>query len=881
MHGIQRQLHLQRETAGRASSTVAIVFALALFALSAEAQPARTWTGQWIWDRPSGEDRNVYVYFRRSFSLAQSPAEATVYLTADSRYQIWVNGRFAGRGPVRAPKGRLYYDTYNIAPHLHSGENVLAVLVHQFGDGTEFYIPGRSGLLLDAELRTAPGSTIQRISTDASWRALRSTAWDENSPRENDGNGFLEIFDFRREPAGWNTTGFEDSGWLQPSVIGSHPMEPWPEIVARDIPFLTEGDIRATSIASSGEVVRSVPAQPQSIAEQVWMEPIRPVSSVQFANLTGLTTRAGPPAQITTPQDGMDAVIVLDFGRVIAGFPYVDVEGPAGAVVDISFSEWLRYGRVTSVKAPVKFLTYTGKRMYSTDRITLRQGRQKWQRFFHSSFRYLQLTVRHASSPVTIHATGALFHVYPFNSRGTFRSSDIALNMIWATGAYTVLLSTADAFMDCPWREKGQWMDMVTPLASYQAFGDSAIAARYLRTSGASQDADGRMYFPYPSSLVFELPDQTTWWVQHLWQYFLYFGDAALVQEQYPRVARIGEWFRQHRNARGLLDVNWSFPGDRLLWPWIDHGHRWPTGNIPGIKLGEFAAMNAFYYKFLVDAANLARVAGQTADAAAFENEAKQLKVSFNGAYWDESQKYYWDDPERTIPGDHASILAVLYGLAPADRQQQILNRLAASESAAAIGPHFYFFLLDALAKAGMHAQALDVVRIRWGGLLVEGATTWWEQWSVMFDLFGRHWPPEANHHLSLVHGYGAAPTYYLSTSVLGIRPNAPGFSKAVIAPLTGGLAWAEGTVPTPRGNISVSWRQEGATFLMTARTPTTVPAIVSLPRGSAAEIAVNGITIWRNGAVTGSVPGVRVLGPTLDRVVLDVTPGQYQFTSR
>src|SRR5688572_16273062 len=80
--------------------------------------PTRVWTGQWIWTEGEAAPRNSYTYFRKSFNLEREPKEGKLHLTADSRYQLWVNGAFAGRGPVRSDRRYLYYDTWDVTPRL-------------------------------------------------------------------------------------------------------------------------------------------------------------------------------------------------------------------------------------------------------------------------------------------------------------------------------------------------------------------------------------------------------------------------------------------------------------------------------------------------------------------------------------------------------------------------------------------------------------------------------------------------------------------------------------------------------------------------------------------------------------------------------------------
>jgi hypothetical protein len=77
--------------------------------------------------------------------------------------------------------------------------------------------------------------------------------------------------------------------------------------------------------------------------------------------------------------------------------------------------------------------------------------------------------------------------------------------------------------------------------------------------------------------------------------------------------------------------------------------------------------------------------------------------------------------------------------------------------------------------------------------MLEKGATTFWETFP---STTGKHWSR------SLCHGWSAAPAYFLSTQILGIQPAEPGYTHVLITPHTYGLHHAEGTVPTPRGDI-------------------------------------------------------------------------------
>src|SRR5688572_10039817 len=64
--------------------------------------------------RPFEQESNRFVYFRRVFELSSAPQNALLHISADGRYQLFVNGAFIGRGPARCDPAYQYYDSYEI-----------------------------------------------------------------------------------------------------------------------------------------------------------------------------------------------------------------------------------------------------------------------------------------------------------------------------------------------------------------------------------------------------------------------------------------------------------------------------------------------------------------------------------------------------------------------------------------------------------------------------------------------------------------------------------------------------------------------------------------------------------------------------------------------
>src|ERR1700733_10136856 len=89
---------------------IGIVFCagLAIIPLSTQAQSLQQ---SMIWSPSSPPGTQVYLAFRKSFFLATNPPQASMQIFADSRYILWVNGRYVLRGPCRFDWHGPQYDT--------------------------------------------------------------------------------------------------------------------------------------------------------------------------------------------------------------------------------------------------------------------------------------------------------------------------------------------------------------------------------------------------------------------------------------------------------------------------------------------------------------------------------------------------------------------------------------------------------------------------------------------------------------------------------------------------------------------------------------------------------------------------------------------------
>ena len=80
-------------------------------------------------------------------------------------------------------------------------------------------------------------------------------------------------------------------------------------------------------------------------------------------------------------------------------------------------------------------------------------------------------------------------------------------------------------------------------------------------------------------------------------------------------------------------------------------------------------------------------------------------------------------------------------------------------------------------------------------------------------------------------------PAYFLPAYVLGVQPAAPGFTRVRIEPNLTDLDFAEGTIPTPLGEIALRWERLPQLH-GTLTLPPGMKGDVILPNGRIQEIS-------------------------------------------
>ena len=145
------------------------------YVFSKNCQKPSPWLAQWIW---LAGDAGEAGWFRKEITLAEAPQRVAAWLTADNKYQLFVNGRLVSRGPVDMGRDyaggnthRWFYDYRDLTPFFAKGTNVIAAKVFQHCDNV--ISRGKPGFLFEADL-TLPAQSNLTVKSDPTWTAIQA-----------------------------------------------------------------------------------------------------------------------------------------------------------------------------------------------------------------------------------------------------------------------------------------------------------------------------------------------------------------------------------------------------------------------------------------------------------------------------------------------------------------------------------------------------------------------------------------------------------------------------------------------------------------------------------------------------------------------------------
>jgi len=435
---------------------------------------------KWIWCKTKGE--NCYCYFRKDFVIDETLLQAKLQITADTNYQVWINGRYVGQGPCPGKWPTVFVDEYNVARHVESGKNTICVLVHYPAVTTNIHVPHHSGLAAELILDDADGNR-DVIATGGRWKAKASRAWRKKVPRRTHATGFCECYDARKAPRNWLEIHFNDTQW--PAAVEVRPGKA--VFLPRMVPPLKEFFQAPAKLKDIWKIKSNDwPKDLSKLTPFMDTEPIEKWESSRAKELKRKFSTACSDMAAKSIKPG--AALTFDFGEQTVGQIEFDLEAPAGVVIDFYGTETLRKGRPWGFRKNGNYAS----------RYVTRNGRQQWRTFGWTGLRYLHIVFRNGNDKILLHRIGVHYRASDTPYTASFSCSDPLINDIWEIGLRTIQLCKQEVSVDCPTREQAAyWHDgILVGLWSLYLTGDASHLKHLLLSGEYTQLPDGQLSSP-------------------------------------------------------------------------------------------------------------------------------------------------------------------------------------------------------------------------------------------------------------------------------------------------------------------------------------------------------------------------------------------------
>lgn len=495
----------------------------------------------------------------------------------------------------------------------------------------------------------------------------------------------------------------------------------------------------------------------------------------------------------------------FDFGQTNAGwleFESADLDGN----VEMSISEY-NQPPVYAANYPQK--TMAPKKYGNTYRLELNPE-------LYEGVRFGWIHVRSFSKSWHIKGLRLVCQVRPVNYRGSFTCSDTMLTKIWYTGAYTVKLNLLKDYLGAILMNRGDrfsWTGDAHPAqaAAMVAFGNYDFIKKNI---------------DYTSTQSNGIKSYALYWVLSLLDYYRYTGDVATLNKYLNNACnKLDEAYKEFGTNPNLEFFGW----DERLGAGFEHPNLPEPQNaykMLSIRLWkEFAeTMEKLGNTALYDKYN-----GYASEKVALIKKDKQWYAQF---------------------GLHAGADAVNTGFLTGEEKKAIYEKNFADRvNRISYSPFNQYFVIQAFAGMNKYDEALGSIVDLWGGQVLYGGTTFFEDYRPSWNIaVQKNGPVPGNQcgFTSLCHPWSAGVTKWLSEEVLGIKPTSPGFATFDIIPHLGGtLTSVSGSTPLLKGEISASF--DLTTGLCSVSLPVGTVGRIGIPKAGKkiSRIMINGVLVW------------------------------------
>ena len=435
---------------------------------------------------------------------------------------------------------------------------------------------------------------------------------------------------------------------------------------------------------------------------------------------------------------------LIDFGKEITGGLHIEMQGKEGSTLEIMCAEELDKNGLPrfQMRCNVEYReiwTLSGKE----DII---------ENFDYKAFRYVLIkTDDSAFYPENL--TAKVRH-YPTDNKIVFNHENEKLKKVWDICENAVIMASQESFLDCPSREKGQYLGDLTVTAISHSYitGDTRLFKKALFDFADSAKICKGLMAVSSSSFMQEIADYSLLYPYQLLKYYQLSGDRQTLEELLSVAEDMLDYFKQYQRDDGLLDGvkdKWNL----VDWPDnlrdnYDFKLKKPIGN------GCHAVINAYYYGALKTTDEIREILNLKKI-----HNSEKIKKSFFKAFF--KNGLFTDCEISTHTSLHANTLPLFFEMINDAQAKPIIELI--KEKKLCCGVYFAYFVLQGLCNYGRKDIAFDFItsddKNSWMNMVNEGATSCFEAWGK-----------EKKWNTSLCHPWASAPVIIISEELLNFK---------------------------------------------------------------------------------------------------------------
>lgn len=408
-------------------------------------------------------------------------------------------------------------------------------------------------------------------------------------------------------------------------------------------------------------------------------------------------------------------VWLVDFGQEMVGCLTAKANGKQGDKI------LLRYGEELNADDSVRFDMRCNCR-YEEEWI-LSGGDDCLEQFDYKAFRYCEIQI---PDGVTVTDIGMQVRHYPFEKKADYETKNEKLKAVLNLCENTIKYGTQEVFVDCPTREKGQYLGDVCISGRAQCVltGDTVLIKKAVADFCNSAFICKGIMAVSTSSFMQEIADYSLLLPALVLWIYKRDKDEEFLRFTLPYITGVYEYFMQYSQDDGLIE------GVKEKWNLVD----WPDNlrdgyNFPlskPIGQGKHNVLNAFWIGFLKAYQDICKILGETVNLAI-----DKVEKSFINAFYNKATGLYCDSVEKTHSAVHSNALPLLFDIGIRESNKQNLIDHIYQKKLTSMGVYMAYFTLAALIKHRERekAEQLATDEGAWLNMIQEGATTTFEAW--------------------------------------------------------------------------------------------------------------------------------------------------------